>query len=173
MKLGNEDIKRLYGDVFYIAKEDFVNGKGEPQPEMDEIKTVPSENIEKEELVPTGCINWRPKANSQVLFILHQKELKEKELTDLLKKIVQSIEIPFEAAGFGILTDTPNEADLDELPNQFGVVFDLSLNYSEQNPVDTKNGKLFFAATLSQLQNDRQAKMELWSQLKSIKEKLQ
>ncbi len=132
----------------------------------------------EEVLTPTGKLTWRPKPQSQVLFILHASELGNRELTDLLKKIVASIEIPFDAAGFGVITGEINAADFRDMPNPYGVVFDNGLIFGDTNPTkvpggqNIEEGTLYFTHRLAELKDDRELKKALWEQLQEIQQKL-
>lgn len=119
-----------------------------------------------------GPVIWKPKAESKVLFIIHRAELKQKELGDLLKKIVESIEIPFEQAGFGIIAGKPQLDDLLNMPNPYGVVFDYNFVEGGTNPVDKNGNRLYITRTLQELAENREYKMELWGFLKEIKTKI-
>lgn len=191
IELQQGDLKAIYGSTFFLVPGDELSQpidvvadstsmtseapqeapvKGTEEKPLEE--TVETVNTSAG-LRPTGAIQWRPKPSSRVLFILQQAELKDKELTELLKKIVQSIGIPFDAAGFGIVKGEINQADLEGLPNPFGVVFDKGLGYSEENPVPLKDHKeLFFSYKLGELKDNKQYKIELWEHLKKVKEKL-
>ncbi len=188
MELKAEDLQRLYGDwIFVIPGDEAESGvntyqgteTASPLPPAEKAAT-PSEGAssahpapeESTQLSPTGKLIWRPKPASKVLFILHQSELKQKDLTDLLKKIVESIKIPFEAAGFGVITGDINSADFANMPNPFGVVFDSSIRYGDSNPTQANGGDLYFTYKLAELSEDRNKKKELWGQLQEIQAKL-
>ena len=179
MELKSEDLQRLYGDWIFI-----VPGEGEEQASVSENE-APAPKTEPDSPTntvssppadaspaPTGKLIWRPKEASKVLFILHQSELREKELTDLLKKIVESIKIPFDAAGFGVITGEINAADFANMPNPFGVLFDSDLRFGDGNPSDVNGGKLYFTHQLAALNENRDLKKELWGQLQEIQQQL-
>ena len=178
MELKSEDLQRLYGDWIFI-----VPGEGEEKAEVSENEAPAQESSPAAEPAeapatasdshaPTGKLIWRPKEASKVLFILHQSELRQKELTDLLKKIVESIKIPFEAAGFGVITGDINAADFANMPNPFGVLFDSDLRFGEGNPTEVYGGKLYFTHQLAALNENRDLKKELWGQLQEIQKQL-
>lgn len=174
MELIPEDLQRLYGDRFFIVPGQGAEGNStakEKAPSNQQGSTSDNSPSSSQE-EPTGKLVWRPKPASKVLFILHASELKNKELTDLLKKIVESIKIPFEAAGFGVLTGDVNSADFQDMPNPFGVLFDSSIRFGDQNPLDVNGGKLFFTYKLSELMENRDYKKELWEQLQEIQSQI-
>ncbi len=176
MNLNLEDLQRLYGDRFFLVPGDdtyhpfVVPAKGSTP--------IQSSTTTEEVLRPTGKLIWRPKPRSKVLFIIHQSELKDKVLTDLLKKIVESIEIPFDSAGFGIITGKINAMDFEGMPNPFGVVFDNALMFGDSNPImvprnkNIESGTLYFTQRLSKLKGDKELKKALWEQLQEIRQKL-
>lgn len=188
------EINMLYGDTFYIVGEgEAAQGKKPVEeaspsskaqahpaeaPTNEKAPETKAQNpAEETKASPpaqsTGAITWRTKPASQVLFILHQHEIKDKELGELLKKIVASIGIPFENAGFGIVKGTPNHADFAEMPNPYGVAFGTALQPAPgQNPMQVPAGSIFFCNTLSELKDNKEYKMILWNYLKGLKEKL-
>ena len=179
MELDIGQISALYGEQFFLLQDEEAEGVSPketatpvpvdaPVPAEEGKATPPDEGS----LKGTGNLNWRPKPNSQVLFVLHQSELQDKALTDLLKNIVQSIEIPFESAGFGIVTGAVNQADFEDMPNPFAVVFDQELNWTKANPVAHSKGSLYFTHRLAELTKNREFKMALWQQLQVIKSKI-
>ncbi len=187
MELQHEDLRALYGEHFYVVpggaeKETDTGEKPEEKAvEKEEVTENASAPVAPQEIAPPtekkqpqseGAITWRPKPTSKVLFILHQEELRNKELTELLKKIVQSIEIPFESAGFGIVKGLPELKQFHGIPNAFGVVFDHVLNPTGDNPVEVEGGQLYFTHRLAELQDNRDYKRALWEQLKLIKSKI-
>ena len=196
IELNYDDLQGLYGDKLYVLPEDPGVSQPSPKPPMEEkseakepvSKVAATEQSEPQEVDPpqqvqpkvpakpandglneAGQITWRPKPTSKVLFILHQEELRNKELTELLKKIVQSIEIPFESAGFGIVKGLPELKQFHGMPNPFGVVFDHVLNPSGDNPVEVEGGRLYFTHKLDELKDNRDYKRALWEFLKEIK----
>ena len=189
MDLRPEDIQPIYGDTFFIVADDATEeGNAEVAAvEPEKVEPVKAEPIKEEKsepvavqepaaepsLSPTGNITWRTKEASQVLFILHQNEIRDKELGELLKKIVASIGIPFEQAGFGIVKGEVNLADFQQLPNPYGVVFDLALRPAgTENPMVVDAGTLFFCDKLDEMKDNNDMKRELWNYLKGLKEKL-
>ena len=81
-------VRNLYGNVLYMTPED---------PTADQAKP---DKVQEEKKEAISAVVWKEKAASRILFIIREDEFRNKELTSLLKKIVASIEIPFEEAGF-------------------------------------------------------------------------
>lgn len=165
IELSFADVSRLYGKQFFLA---------------DPVADSPSSSAEEPDApVPASEVKigkpgivWRPKDTSKVLFTLHQSELKNKVLTELLKQIVHAIGIPFPSAGFGIITDKVQPGEFDKMPNPYAIVFDESLLPGTENPIVTPGGTVFFTMRLNDLQHNRTAKRALWEFLKSIKPNL-
>lgn len=189
--LSTEDIRLLYGDMIYLVPEEgHSEGKtsssgtetpvaepvaehvGKVEAEASPETETPEEKApETPETPAEPRIRWIPKADSRVLFVLQNTEMKNKALTALLRKIVESLDIPFDAAGFGIIDGSPLTADWEAMPNPFGVVFDRDLAFTE-NPFFYGERELFFSYSLSELESDRDKKKELWAYLKTVKERL-
>lgn len=193
IELNPEDVKLLYGDHIWLVPENkdipehenegkeltskvvAPQTEAESHAEADKASETPSlekkpEKKEAETSAEPG-IRWIPKADSRVLFVLQNDEMKNKALTALLRKIVESLDIPFEAAGFGVIDSSPQTADWEAMPNPIGVVFDRDLAFTE-NPFFYGERELYFAWSLAELEADREKKMELWGYLKTVKERL-
>lgn len=133
-------------------------------------KTLHSQPASRPQAAPSP-VRWRLKENSRVLFILHKEEMKDKALTALLKKIVASIELPFEAAGFGTITGPYSPPDLAPLPHEYAVVFDDRFA-DMQDPLQLDGGIVYFSHQLGTLTDNRGYKKALWEKLKQIRSKL-
>ena len=171
-----EDVKRLYGDRFYL-----MEPVPEIVPEKQQQEAIDTGSEVKESSAATSSapekspgIEWKLKPGSKVIFMLHQNEWSNRELTDLLKKIVQSLEISTDLAGFGLLpSDTALGAEkFAEMPAQFGVVFDSKLNPQNDNPGKFDGKQIFFAHTLEELTGNNDYKRALWDFLKTVKAQL-
>lgn len=189
-----DDVARVYGDRFFLMEglptlddaeletpqqQTLLTVVGESEkaaPQKAEQDTVEAPKEEEKAAKPVRKasydkpgIEWRPKESSKVLFILHQSELKNKVLTELLKQIVLSIGISFDSAGFGIIKGPVSEMEFQEMPNPYGIVFDTTLLPGEKNPMPAPDGSIFFTQRLKDLQHDKNAKRDLWNYLKSLK----
>lgn len=121
--------------------------------------------------IPSG-LQWRVKPTSKMLFILHQSEMRDAELTDFLRKIVTAIGIPFETAGFGIIAGEFDLRTFENMPNRYGVVFDGSIWHKPHAMAQFGDNEVFFTERLAVLQNDKEAKVQLWNYLKNLKDTL-
>lgn len=172
-----DDVVRLYGSTIYRLGNEtpiITPTSGLVEAENPTLPT-PQQEPEKpqpEKVAATPGIVWRLKETSKMLFVLHQDEFKDKALTELLKKIVESLKIPFEAAGFGMITGTVNPSEFDTMPKDIAVVFDRDLLGPSSNPRTVAVGEVYFTHKLALLANDQAYKRELWNYLKQVQSKL-
>ena len=180
---GPESLSLLYGDVFYIFPEDKAMASSPAKSEqVSPLIAAPIEPIQQAppaKVTPTMAptmgkpgITWRPKPTSKVLFVLQLSEFKDPSLTDLLKKIVDSLGIAPEFVGFGQIDGTVHLEEFDAMPNPFAIVFDQGVWGGADNPVHLGKGEVYFSHRLEVLQNDAEMKRHLWAYLKALKEKI-
>lgn len=176
MELKPADIMQLYGDKFFIVPGD--GGKSaqtaaapstlvkEAIPEV--VPTDSPAQVEPAKSAPS--IKWGLKPDSRVIFIFTMVEKANPDLTELLKKIVDSLGIPTDHAGFGFITGEDIEGDLEIIPGKFGIVFGKHFNKrsASENPAPFNGIPVFFAHSLEALSENREFKLELWNYLKSI-----
>jgi hypothetical protein len=188
-----ESLSLLYGESFFIHPGDVLKTAPKPEVRLEEPRIAkptvavqepqqPSADAPKPRLEPVvepraqlvtkPGITWRTKPGSKVLFVLQLTEFKNPELTDLLKKIVDSLGIPPELVGFGQIDGPVDLAEFDQLPNPYAVVFDNGVWGGAENPVRFGKGEVFFSHHLADLQLDQDLKRQLWGHLKNLKEKL-
>ncbi len=189
-----ESIFLLYGETFYLvpSAEDDLKPRQEqqkvgtspaiaptskpiaekPVSAPSEIKTPVTSPVETPIPAMKPGIQWRTKPAAKMMFIMQQVELKDPVLSDLLKKIVEAIGIPFEAAGFGIIDGPVNLAEFESMPNRYGVVFDGDLWRSPNMATTFGDKEVFFSMRLAYLQNDAESKRQLWDYLKNLKQLL-
>jgi hypothetical protein len=186
-----ESIAMLYGETLYIIAGQpphadsaiHVIAKQEP---VEEVRNSNEQPLREKEVrdsneqpmvesppppsQPKAGIQWRTKAASRMLFILQHTELKDPNLTDFLKKIVEAVGIPFENAGFGIIQGPVNLREFEQMPNRYGVVFDGDLWMEPNAMTQFGENEVFFTSRLAYLQNDPESKRQLWNYLKNLKE---
>lgn len=138
---------------------------------VSEEKPKPSETIEAKP--KTSGITWKPKPSSKILFVLQAEEFKDKELGEFLKKIVASLEIPLEFAGFGVISGEISMEEFETMPTQYAVVFDERLASMGPNPIVHASKSIFFSQTLRELSTDINGKKALWAHLKEVRVKFQ
>lgn len=121
---------------------------------------------------PTSGITWRLKKTApKVLFVIPAEEFNNKELTDLLKKIVESLGIPTDFVSFGSIGGPISLPEFDAMPAPFAVVFDQGLA-TGPNPAQVAAGEVFFTHPLAVLSTDNSLKRVLWEYLKQVQSKL-
>jgi hypothetical protein len=118
------------------------------------------------------AVAWKLKPGTRALFVMHEDEFKNKTLTDLLRKIVLSINLPAEMAGFGVIRKGASAVEFTDFPGNIAVVFDDSLNTGATNPMDMADKRIYFSRKLAQLTNSEPDKRLLWANLKEIKKQL-
>lgn len=186
-----DSIALLYGETFYIVPDSSpaseltsvnavgVNPEASSLPSTQETDAAPHHQ-EPEPPNPVVAppssqqpgIHWRPKPTSKMLFVLQQTELKDSLLTDFLKKIVASVEVPFEEAGFGIIHGPVHLKEFEQMPHRYAVVFDNDIWKRPDALATLGSNQVFFTKRLAYLQQDADAKRELWAYLKQLKETL-
>ncbi|MCB9232869.1 MAG: hypothetical protein H6581_14450 [Bacteroidia bacterium] len=194
MLLSKEELKRLFPDPIYLipGEQTGVLEKEKPVQEAKESVKEPEvlpvlaekqpESLSMQEKAPDsvapaltpGTIKWGLKPESKVILILTQAERNDKELTGLLKAIVESLGIPTEQVGFGFIQGDDISAPLQEIPGKFGIVFGKHFNMPEEsgNPAQFNGIPVFFSYSLQELSQNRAYKLELWEYFKSIKSQI-
>ena len=178
-----ESLYLLYGEYFYIHPSDALPSSSAPAVEepttanptlAKPIANAPQTKLEPVADIPASKpgIIWRPKPTSKVLFVLQLSEFKNPNLTEFLKKIVDSLGLSAEFIGFGQIEGPVDLREFDRMPNPYAVVFDNGVWGGAENPVKLGKGEVFFAQNLLQLQSDQEGKRILWDHLKQLKEKL-
>ncbi len=184
-----DSLALLYGETFYISPQDLLA----PDPVETVVKApVPPVAVEKvpstkesipqvpktklepvEEAAPRKRgITWKPKTSSVVLFVLQIAEFKNPELTELLKKIVESLGIPTDMVGFGQIDGPVQLEEFDHMPNPHAVVFDTDIWGGAENPVKLGKGEVFFTHRLEVLKDNNDLKRQLWVHLKLLKDRI-
>ena len=184
-----ESISLLYGETFYIVPSEEDNPKSiaiASQPNTAPIKEAIATEVsekpvalkteEKAPEIPTPSIRpgiqWKGKPTAKMMFILQQVEFKDPVLVEFLKKIVEALGIPFEAAGFGVISGPVHLSEFEGMPIRYGVVFDGDLWMSPNMATTFGDKEVFFSMRLAYLQNDPESKRQLWGYLKNLKEML-
>jgi hypothetical protein len=93
-------------------------------------------------------------------------------LAEFLNKIVESLGIASEKAGWGIITGPVHPREFEEMPSQHGIVFDGDLWMHPHVAASFGEKEVYFSSRLAYLQNDAESKRQLWAYLKNLKETL-
>ncbi len=186
LPISADSLKDLYGESFYLLEgelEGEVTASDVPAADASDTAVPNQENKTSEKAPATAQpvaetpaadakpgITWRVKPTSKVLFIISAEEWSNKVLLELLKKIVASLGLPFELAGFGLINGPVQASEFEQMPQKYGVVFDADVLPFTNNPSSFAQNEVFFSHKLNLLQDDKQMKMELWGYLKQLKE---
>lgn len=169
------DVLQLYGPALYrVGGEVFSPQEmpASPTPEAPLVETPATPVTETTQQPDKPGIVWRLKDTApKILFVLQAAEFKNKELTDLLKKIVESLGIAAELVSFGSITGPFTVAELDAMPAPIAVLFDQTL-LKDTNPQAVKAGEVFYSHPLAALSVDNALKRILWEYLKQVQPKL-
>lgn len=168
-----EDVLQLYGPKLYrVGSEDMqvqapLDPPAAPRQEAT-LTQVPADQAP----AATSGITWRLKPTPpRILFVLQAEEFRNKELTELLKKIVESLKIDTDLVSFGSIGGPISLAELQAMPAPIAVLFDQSLAEG-QNPQPVAVGEVFFSHPLADLAQDNTLKRLLWDYLKQVQSKL-
>ncbi len=176
IKLDIHDVLNLYGPAIYrVGNEVFeVAEPIQPivAPATSPTPADPTPTTQVTTPAATSGITWKlKKTPPKVLFVISAEEFNNKELTDLLKKIVESLGIPTDFVSFGSIGGQISLPELDAMPAPFAVVFDQVLA-GAGNPVQVAAGEVFFTHPLAALSTDNGLKRVLWEYLKQVQSKL-
>jgi hypothetical protein len=187
MQFTPADIARLYGGRLYVIRE-----RGEAQatpktpspavPETEAEKpaekpvrkaktTAPEAQPEvKQETAPsTPALTWKLKNDSpKVIFMLPEIEFGNKQLTELLRKIVVASQVPTDDVGFGVIHHKPSAADLAAMPAPYGFLLDDSMSPFPANVAEIEGRKIWVAKKLSLMAKDDSLKADLWRMMKEF-----
>jgi DNA polymerase III psi subunit len=168
-----EDVLQLYGPKLYRVGHEEIQVQTPLSPAVElpvETKTTQAPVAQAAEATPG--IAWRLKTTApKILFVLQASEFHNKELTELLKKIVESLKIDTAYVSFGAIAGPISMAELDRMPAAIAVVFDQSL-FQGENPQPVAAGEVYFSHSLASLAQDNTLKRSLWDYLKLVQPKL-
>lgn len=168
-----EDVLQLYGPKLYrVGGEDIQVQAPLDTPVAPRVEATPMETPATQAPAATSGITWRLKQTApKILFVLQGEEFRDKELTELLKKIVESLKIDTAFVSFGVIGGPISLAELHAMPAPIAVLFDQSLAQG-QNPQPVAAGEVFFSHPLASLAQDNTLKRSLWEYLKQVQPKL-
>jgi hypothetical protein len=176
IQLDIHDVLNLYGPAIYRVGHEVFEVAEPVQPIETPVATPiagePAQFTQSATHEPTSGITWKLKKTApKVLFVIQAAEFTNKELTDLLKKIVESLGIPTEFVSFGTIGGQISLPEFAAMPAPFAVVFDQGLA-AAANPVQVAAGEVFFTHPLAVLSADNSLKRVLWEYLKQVQSKL-
>lgn len=161
MKLSKADIARLFGDVFYLIREDTM-------PQTQEQLKASSSLI----FTSGNRITWKVKNNSKIALILEEPEFLNRNLTNSLKSLILQAQIAPSEIGFGIVKNLDASFKLDDMPMNIGIFFGGFTDSAKSKlPKSmTQNGKdLFFCDRISKIVSQDSLQEEVITMLKRVK----
>jgi hypothetical protein len=117
-------------------------------------------------------IVWRPKPDAKVTFFLSRAEYTNEPFMKLVKSIVDALQIPATAVGFGMVEGKPSLDDFFRQPTRFGLVFGI-LPESEHVRDDHDGQKeLYVVPSVREMTQNRDCKIRAWNAMKKFKDRL-
>ena len=118
------------------------------------------------------AVRWKTKPDARLMLMMAPGEMKDTRLTDLLKRIVQALEIPFEYCGFGMVQAPLQAADLAEMPTQRGVLFGRQYYPGAEGLVQEEDKQLYVVPALYEMIDNKANKKLAWQALETLKNDL-
>jgi hypothetical protein len=118
-----------------------------------------------------NAIAWKNKPQGKITFVIDEPEIKDKNLTSLLKNIVAAIQIPFEAVNFGVITQPFTLENFQSMATEQAVVFGLEYLPAAENPIYYQNRTIYKVPKLTQMVNNQAQKknsLEYFAAIKSV-----
>lgn len=114
------------------------------------------------------AIEFFNKPDGRITFFLRESEINRKDLTELLKKIVEAMKIPFTEVNFGKILRPAQQTDFDKMKTPYGVILDL--NYFPLDPGNTRTSAegYYVVPCLEDMQGDAGEKRKAWNVLKAL-----
>jgi hypothetical protein len=116
-------------------------------------------------------IRFIHKPDAGITFFLRETEFQRKDLTDILKKIVEAMQIPFSEVSFGKILRPAKSEDFAQMKTPYGVILDLNylpLDAGEMESPDMKG--LHVIPCLVDMQENEGVKRKAWQRLKKLSE---
>ena len=114
MEFSGADIRRIYGNLFFVLPEE----EETPAEENTTLPTLPHTLFEK-----GGEVNWKMKPEAKLALILSKAEFSNRTLTTWLKEQILHAGIDTNFIGFGVGQDQEEYWNLTTMPVQVGLVF--------------------------------------------------
>jgi|GEM_PF-5463098 len=117
------------------------------------------------------AIQFMDKPKGGITFFIRDAEFRRKELTDMLKRIVDAMSIPHEEVNFGKIERPATTEDFMKMKTKFGLVFDLTYQASgnlvtEEQPLPG----LYVLPSLDDMFGNEPIKRKAWTVMKRISE---
>jgi hypothetical protein len=181
-------IRRLYGNQFLFLPSD---KEGEKQALIVEKKAETPNLPVKEAVIPSPIlappiappviavevntmfnagqsIDWKGRRNAKIVVILHEKEFRNRFLTNGLRFFISDSGISFDNVNFGIFQENTHSWQTEDMPHLIGILFaDVAV---EKRLYKSKNKIIYVANSLSSLALDTQLQEDFKRILNEIKE---
>ncbi|MEM8896985.1 MAG: hypothetical protein AAGC85_02730 [Bacteroidota bacterium] len=157
MDLSKEDVRKLYGEWWYIVPEDTpaqeveVAAETKTEAEVVEEQTPPKPLLDSAIFSQGESIVWKLKAEAKIAFVLLENEFTNKNLTASLKSYVLQAGISLSEIGFGIIQQQATQFDLSNVPVNQVVFFGTFSQADLPSSYTWKDKDLFFANTLTHI----------------------
>jgi hypothetical protein len=169
MKLSPADIKRLYGERFFLV----------PEPEAREEKVVlPNEPEEKEPQTPEiqvdrdfeqgPAVIWKMRAKAKLAIVLRQKEFHDRSLTNVLKQAIVDAGIDTQMIGFGVMEDEDQACNLSDMTVDLALVCDHLQSDWADMPVFLQQKQLWITSNLREIVESKALQQQLAAYLQAI-----
>ena len=170
MKLSPADIKRLYGERFFLV----------PEPQKTEKPALPSEEPEGEKLqTPTVQVDqvfeqgpavvWKMRAKAKLAIVLRKQEFHDRSLTNVLKQAILDAGIDTQMIGFGVMEDETQECNLADMAVDLALICDHLQSEWPEMPVVLNQKKVWISRKLHEIVESEALQQQLAGYLKAIR----
>lgn len=119
------------------------------------------------------AIKFFNKPEGKITFFIRESEMSRKDLTDMLKKIVDAMKLPHAQVNFGRIERPAAEADFRKMNTDYGIIFDLSYFPLADNFEGKPELKgLHTIACLADIHDHEAVKRKAWQILKKIADEI-
>lgn len=158
---------RLYGSRLYVVPE--------PEPQVVEEEEVQLEKpvLPDLSLLESGKpVMWKLKPQSQLAFVLPEAEFANRALTKILRDAVEAAGIDLSKIGFGVLPGQAEGWNFSDMPVNLALIcHDFGQGWP--SPLQWNGKHLFFAPTLTQVQQQSDHQTTLTQALAAVQAFLQ
>ena len=159
MDLSREDVRKLYGEWWYIVPDDapvqeveaVAENKIEVEAEVVEEKSPPEPLLDDVIFSQGESIVWKLKVEAKIAFVLLESEFTNKNLTASLKSYVLQAGSSLSEIGFGIIQQQATQFDLSNVPVNQVVFFGTFSQSDLPSSYTWKDKDFFFASTLTHI----------------------
>jgi hypothetical protein len=118
----------------------------------------------------TTRVEFKEKPLARLTVFLCEAEYSNRQLTELLKKIIEALELPLQVVAFGKVKAQLLPEDFEAMPTRYGLLF--GAEWLAQPLPSFSNKQVFVVNSLQVLSQNVSAKREAWEVMKSFKDDL-